>query len=350
MVNNETLDCMELNFTTGIDFLDYIEVDSANDITVLAKKIDWVTMRRDADAYVYRDYGVDHFGDFEHNFTLVFTDIEAGGAVSRDVMDVYRIGNGYGSMTDYHVMNSNYLRLLVKQTTSVDDKFNLRLHQVTGGVSDFADNSAIYNVRTLYVSVIRVGSDVDCYLYSDSDRNNLLEVLTSGASGSNTAYRYLQPITSRDQGTDPADHSTGYVEWDFDFGYAESGYYYTVEMIEGDLALAVLYNVTIPEDTTVTMEFSKDNNTWVDHNDVVGHDILTEGHEALDLRDLNTTSLYQRVNMTSDGSNTPRFLQNRIVTTTTQPTEGDGDSLFPGLAIGISLLIIASAYIIEKRR
>ena len=315
IINNVILDCMELNLTVGIDFLDYTEIDGANDITVSNEKIEWSSMRRDADAYVYYDYGVDSFDDFQHNFTLIISGVWSVTSSSRDLMDVYRIGNGYGSMTDYPGISNNYLRLLVKENGANEDKFELRFHQVTGGVTDFIDISAIYNIRMLYITVERIGVNLNCRLYSDLSRTVLLETLTSGVSGSGLDYRYIQPVTSREQFTDPADHSTGYIEWEFGTGYVD-GHYYTVEMLAGNRSLALLYNASIPGGTGMTMEFSSDNTTWVDHNKAPGSDTLINGFESLDQRDLNFTVLYTRVNMTSTGENTPRIYQFRLVTIT----------------------------------
>ena len=166
-----------------------------------------------------------------------------------------------------------------------------------------------------------------------------------------TKFRYVYGAFSYNTGLDVA--HTGFNEylWIGSYGnvYDESGTYYTVNVLGGDPAIAILYNLTIPAGCGATMEFSTDNVTWVDHNNQAGFDTLIAGYEALDLRDVYNGTTYRRVNMTSNGEFTPRMYQERFVTVTTIIPSG-GDGLFPGLAIGISLLIIGAIYALEKRR
>ena len=49
------------------DYTTYTEVDTENDrIQKTANHIDFVSSRNNEETYLYKDYGVDHFGDFTH--------------------------------------------------------------------------------------------------------------------------------------------------------------------------------------------------------------------------------------------------------------------------------------------
>jgi len=136
-----------------------------------------------------------------------------------------------------------------------------------------------------------------------------------------------------------------------DQGYSD-GEYYTEEMLEGDTGLVLMYNVSIPEDTGITIEFAEDNSTWVNHNGQAGYDTLIAGFESLDLRDLNTTSLYMRLNMTTtDIERTPRVHQLSLVTIA-DVILGEGDTIIMGASgiFWIILIIIVPivAYVLKK--
>jgi len=127
--------------------------------------------------------------------------------------------------------------------------------------------------------------------------------------------------------------------------YFSSGYYTTIDMLNGDYGIALLYNATIPGGTGMTVEFWN-GSAWVDHNNEPGSDSCVDGYEAFDIRDIYPSTGIVRVNQTG-GVNTPLMNQLRWITVTTITAAG---GLFPGLGIGISLLIVGAIYALEKRR
>lgn len=350
IIHNASLECMELNYTSGGGFENlsaYTEVDSAGDLTVTDNNLTWDTMRRDAESWVVYDFGAGYFTDFQVNYTLDFSDIEAGDDSSRDINALSMFSNSIGTFAD--VIAGDLLCILPRQVGLTDDRHIIVLRQMKGGGDEVYEVGAgNYFMTPLYITLERSGTTVTMRTYSDYERTALLETLTD--TGVNDAYRYFHILASYDSATgDPADHSTGIIT-NVTFGmyamYSTSGYYTTIDMLDGDRGLALMYNGTIPAGTVMTIQFWN-GSAWVDHNNEAGSDTLTEGYETLDTRDIYPTACPVRVNQTSDGGDTPRMNQLRWITVTTVDV---GGGLFPGLAIGISLLIIAAIYFLEKRR
>ena len=61
------------------NLLTFTEVDSAGDLTVDSTSVVVDTMRIDADSYVYKDFAIGYFGDFEIDFEVEITSIDISG-------------------------------------------------------------------------------------------------------------------------------------------------------------------------------------------------------------------------------------------------------------------------------
>lgn len=354
VINNETLDCMELYYSTGLDpyenFTEWIESDIPNRLSQTDLRSTFTNLARsDSDVYLYRDFGIDYFIDFSHNFVLRINAITQTARLWRAA--AWTMATGLG---DFQVLRNNNDEAITLHidNPNIANKFYIELRECINGAMWFTNMNNLDVGVTYFITVMRVGTNFTCQVYSDSARLNLIEskslILQAAYS-----YQYLMVPESLDYTF--ADLVTGYVE---NFtgiaatdGYVDNGYYYTNELLGNDTTLVLLYNATIETDTGIEAEFSRDNVTWVDHNNQAGSDTLVTGYESLDLRDLNTTSLYIRFNMTSNGEDTPRIYQIRLITLT-NVTLGNGngeavyvDTLFPGLAIGIALLIIGAIYV-----
>lgn len=132
-------------------------------------------------------------------------------------------------------------------------------------------------------------------------------------------------------------------------GYSNDGHFYTTDVLSNIAnSIVLLTNTTIPENDIVTVEFSSDNVTWVDHNGDPGSDTLVSGNESLDLRDLSYSNLYSRFNLTDGGADsTPRLYQIRVITD--EAVSGAEDRFILGLVIGIALLFCLFVYIQTRR-
>jgi len=326
VIRNDTLGCMELNYTdipgiTDEDFTTYTEVDVEGTVSKTASRITFTSLDRDDTAYVYKDFGENYFsGDFSMNVTMrdssaYVTAWVGGWALWNEVDDTAGCWGGTG------------IQVYMYRAADV----GWRLTQWTDGGAT-SDISLQGGYSTKYLTIERHGNRINCEIYNDEARTILYDNLTVTQNA--LAYRYIYGLQSLDSGD--GDYMTGYIEklnlgaHGSQSGY-EDGEYYTTEMLDGDRALTLMYNVSIPEYCGATIEFSSDNSTWVDHNNNAGSDTLTVGFESLDLRDLNTASLYMRVNMTTNNWDTPRIYQLRLVTIT-DVVLGDGEA--PALSMG----------------
>lgn len=110
-------------------------------------------------------------------------------------------------------------------------------------------------------------------------------------------------------------------------GYTLEGYLTTTELLSGisGNTVALLTNATI--NGTLTVEFSSDNTTWVNHNNVTGSDTVGEGNWTINLVDLSFSTLYLRFNFTRGGSNlTPRLYQIWVITIPDEVVDNYEDS------------------------
>lgn len=350
--NNVTLDSMELNFTGGVveDFTSYTEVDEDGDLTITAPKIDISSMRRDAETYVWKDFNPDYFGNFIHLFKVNITDLEAGDSSSASITVFSLMTNSTPDVMD-DLQASNWLGVLLAQNGANDDKFALRVWERDGGATVFlSPEQNIFDINDpIFITFNRTGDNVGLFIFDSEARNNLIQSWTGVGNGK--TYRYLEPLANSGRNVDPADHYTGYVENMVigGSGFGE-GYFNTTDYFDyvNGSSLVWLTNSSIPSGTSLKVQFSNDGgSTYVDNEGNAGSNTLTEGHEALDLRDLNYTSLTVRYNFTGTPADTPRLYQSRLITTEDGAGGGPGpgvtviESDAPWIALAIILSIIA---------
>lgn len=171
--------------------------------------------------------------------------------------------------------------------------------------------------------------------------------INDGAGGTDNLYTFdFETATNIVMENTGTAQDYGYVNnsgLPIEFGGYGTGYFNTTDYLD-DLkgkSLVWLTNATIPEGTSLTIEFSSDGgSSWVNDQGVAGYNSLNGGFEALDLRDLNYADLTTRYNFTGTNTLTPRLYQSRLIT-----TEGEGgiiqESDTPWIAIAIILMMIA---------
>ncbi len=213
IIRNSTLDCMELNFTEGDNFEDfttYTEVDEQNDITITQYKIEWDSMRRDADSYVYKDMGVNYFADFEHYINVNITDVEAGDADNRLLLNFWIVSTLFGDLDSIDA--DDYIGVGIAEDGVNDDKFRVDLRWYNGGVQQDFDTGIIRDVNImLYLVLNRNDNDFFCYIYTDSNRTILNETLSMNNINTEK-FRYIS-FVGLGYTNDPADYSSGYIEY-----------------------------------------------------------------------------------------------------------------------------------------
>jgi hypothetical protein len=181
------------NYLSG----NWTEVDADGDITVTSNTITVDTLRRDADSYVYGDYGADHFNDFKHTLgaKVVVGDISG-------VVGLWGIGNTPQSG---------------RQADLAGDGFNVEF--LSGAVyrvylNDWTTPASVFcdiTINTDYWFIIsRRGATLTCHIYSDSGFSTLVNSLSLTVP--TTAYRYVYGMQGLNNPFAPAATITG-VMW-----------------------------------------------------------------------------------------------------------------------------------------
>jgi len=342
IINNSTLDCMELNLTSGLlteNYTTYTEHDVGADRIIFDDY--WVEhdSYRNEITYLYKEFTSKTFFEFETEFD-VYISYEEQYAVGIPFM----LSNFTGDERQ-HIDNSWGMLAFrfYRSTPPQDRRVMIIIRNSTGGFVDAEINYPIG--QWLYITARQNSTHYAAWVYTDEAKTTLwtyFEIrhdpeyydIMYGCNGYRTAAAANHIIYN----------VTKLRIFSGEF-YEEDGYYYADDILDGDPALTYLYNISIPENTNATIEFSTDNETWVDHNNVAGYDLLIAGYESLDLRDIYNETVYRRVNMSSNGVYTPRLYQDRFVTVTSIIISGGGiNSSTLIIVIFLSIIAISLVY------
>ena len=174
------------------DLTGFTEVDAGGDITVTTARCTIDTMIRNVDSYVWKDYGVGHFDDFEHKLTVVVSPFGAAA-----MGGFYYVGSTYGS-----VPTIDYLEGFGVDIYGSGEKFEFY------NFANMTHDDYVAGAGTYYLTIERSGTTATCKIYSDAARTNLLDTLTQTVD--TDAHRYLQCCFSRN--SSGADEATLYME------------------------------------------------------------------------------------------------------------------------------------------
>jgi hypothetical protein len=167
------------------DFTTFTEVDIAADrIQKTANHVDHYSARNE-ETYLYKDYGVAHFGDFTHKIKVQDTDANSSSIgyfyhLSNVIDDIYNTALSIG-LFFYGVTNYIYLR------------------EQYGGTPYQDGYNAAYGTW-YYIKIVKSGTSLNAYIYSDSSYSALLDTLTLTLHANHT-FRYLYPCSSYNDGT-----------------------------------------------------------------------------------------------------------------------------------------------------
>jgi len=176
----------------------YTEVDSGSDITVTAPSASFVAMPREVISYVYKDFGVGNFIDFDIDFEFQITAISSTG-----IAVVFSLSNTIGTFQDQLTANDGLIVVAYGNTSN----FQIQIRDENTDNTDFYTYGGT-STPILYCTAKRNGSTFTLDVYSDSGRTALLDTLTITCETG--AKRYLYALASRDQGS--GDSITGYVQ------------------------------------------------------------------------------------------------------------------------------------------
>lgn len=358
VINNQTLDCMELNTKVVLDYEKYTSYERIGEDTVLEindYNVSFVQYHRGDEDSIYRVLGT-NIGNFEFEFDAVISDVDAGDISNRDMINIFSVCNWIGDLQDQPIGTYDYINLGVRNNVDDDDKYRISFVIGKDGVQiSPLQASALYAVSNdiLYFRVNRTAGNVYVWWYSDSARTVLIESMSYLGGGMTDTFPYLYGVQAVDAVGDVGDWCSGSIAYLWEVGNYTGGYefdgYFTTEdylnYTQGQ-SLTLLTYASLPESTSLTAEFSQDNSTWLDNEGNVGGSNILAGFYALDLRLLNYTDFFIRYNFTGLVDSTPRLYQSRLITTE-GPTLGVGDYSIIFLAIGL-ILMLAIAFLYNR--
>jgi len=341
VIYNSTTQNIGLNLSgsalTFQDFTLYTEVEEAGEIDIVNATYADLLIRRDYTSYAYYDMGAGALEDFKLYclFRLDYHNTDAWGGFTF-------MTNNIASEVDHRTNNYPFICWVVSGSFGKTQA----LEHDSSGVFHSSGSAVIVPDDTYYwVKFEKTGTLLEYDAYTTEALRN--------AEGNGDLYdgqitlqadysfRYLMLCQSHDDNLAKIENLELYDVAFAGAGYADTGNYTTIEMINPDRGLAVLYNCTVPSGTELRLQFSNDSMTWVNHNGAVGYETLESGFGAVDIRDLNYTSLYLNATLIADSTNsyTPTMDQIRIVTIIGATSDNTGALLVLGLVVGMVIFI-----------
>ena len=162
---------------TNVDYTTFTEEDPSSHLTVSMHHLDFDAYMNE-DCYLYKDYGIDYFSDFEHK-----VDVKASGLDYGDGGYIWMLSNdiddGYGLLHDRKTfigISFWYDALVLEEVHSSDA---------------YLDFSSTISEDTLYyLTITKSGTLLTCKIYSDSGRTILLDTLSLTLHADHK-FRYL---------------------------------------------------------------------------------------------------------------------------------------------------------------
>ena len=238
----------------------------------------------------------------------------------------------------------------VRDDGANDNKFKFSIGGYENSILIGETIGKIRNVSNdeFYIRFNRTDDDIYVWIYTDSSFTTLDETLSIINSGLTEPIRYIYGFQSIDSGTDGDIWMSGHVRnlalGNYSAGYEPFGYFITDDYLNDTecdgSSLALMVNASIPAYTDIQVQFSNDNVTWGDWEGIpLDSNMLSGGFETIDLRYLNYTDIFFMFNFsTTDGANTPRLYQARLISTIGGGCAVPGPSVSGG--IGIIMLIL----------
>lgn len=172
------------------DLTTYTEVDGPGVLTVTSTRVTALNADDDQTYYVYKDFGVGFFNGFDINFEIY--------------MDALSLGSGRllmglaNSINNWAQWGVTTVGVTFEANAGTPNEIELWRGYI-GGVDTYtnAQDATIY-----YCSLKRTADSdtVTLEIYSDSNRQNLVDILSVVGYGSGTRYRYFYAAASAGSG------------------------------------------------------------------------------------------------------------------------------------------------------
>lgn len=188
------------------DFTTFTEVDVAGDrIQKTANHVDHDAYRYET-TYLYKDYGAAHFGDFEHKIKVKAVTANNGGYGI-----IWMLSNDLGSRDQLEDNDKTATSIYLYYTTVL----NIYLRESHSG-STYQDGNidGFGLTEWIYIKIIKNGTAISAYLYSDSTYTTLVDTLSLTLHADHTS-KYLYACDTLNTST--SQYLTSDVE-NFDLG------------------------------------------------------------------------------------------------------------------------------------
>jgi len=183
---------------------------------VAANQVTWTGLQsNDGDTHLNKDFGADHFTEALMQatpHTLSCRETANGGYHN---VVIWAVTNTVDDMRTWELSSSQAASVRFYSHVSGTPSLVLTNHETNA-----TDYSIALSVgTTYYLSITRAAGALTCSIYSDADRNNLIDSISRPANAARN-YRYAQTATNWNQGS--AYVCSGWVA-DLDVGEAASG-------------------------------------------------------------------------------------------------------------------------------
>ena len=159
------------------DFTTFTEVDTPeNRIQFTANHIDFNPGRADT-CYLYKDYGAAHFGNFTHKIKARYISCAGYG-----LGIIWQLANDLGTWQGLYDNSRTHILLRI---------YNGYLSLEEGYNHNFYSDSFNPTASTwYYIKIVKSGTSLNAYIYSDTGYSNLVDTLTITLHG-NWTFKYL---------------------------------------------------------------------------------------------------------------------------------------------------------------
>lgn len=247
---------LDINPNDYEEIADMTVEDSGSDFTLSQLRTTFDTMQRQAISYVYKDFGVDYFGDFEVEFEFEITASQTNGFVV-----LANLSNTIGTYQDQADALDSIQVFVYNNAGSMT--VYLRDHS-SGNTDTYIPGGTTTSL--LYCTLVRQGTACYLYIYSNSDRSTLVDTLSIVVE--TEAKRYLGILGSRDE---PASTATisGYIQNVKTYLYEDFTTYTEVDQT-GDIT------VTASKITWTTMDRDRISYVYKDYEEDYFGDFIIE--------------------------------------------------------------------------
>jgi len=188
---------------TPEDFTTFTEVDPNDRLTVEAHKVTATNLLRQDEAYLYKDYGADHFTNFEITLKVTITDAPDPHGHLKTLMLCNTPGCDVEDISDF---------IMIMFGVNYVGNREAAVWKAVGGTAT-QGTTFTYTVGTpYYLRLKRDGGTVTFEIFSDEAMTNRLFVDTLDVSDVPSGFRYIETAVSRKSSTDGTAKISGIIE------------------------------------------------------------------------------------------------------------------------------------------